>query len=97
VTAQRDFDVRMPSFLIESTYENEHGATGRQLRMQAYQALLTGAAGHVFGNNPIWHFDGPGIYAAPVDWKEALGSEGARGMTHLMKLMGALPWWELVP
>jgi hypothetical protein len=51
---QRARRERMPYILIEGVYENEQEATGRRLRMQAYQAVLLGAAGHVFGNNPIW-------------------------------------------
>jgi hypothetical protein len=94
---QRARPDRMPYFLIESTYENEHGATSQRLRMQAYQALLFGAAGQVFGNNPIWHFDGPGLYSTPVSWVEGLDSEGARSMTHLGSLMGAFAWWKMVP
>ena len=50
----------MPFFLIESAYENEHGAGELRVRIQAYQALLSGASGHIYGNNPVWHFDGPG-------------------------------------
>lgn len=88
---------RMPFFLIESVYENEHDATEQSLRTQAYQAVLSGAAGHVFGNNPIWHFDGRGIYPAPVTWQEALGSRGARSMTHLRELFTSVRWWELEP
>ena len=49
---------RMPFFLIEGVYENEHEATEQHLACQAYQAVLSGAAGQVFGNNPVWHFDG---------------------------------------
>jgi hypothetical protein len=86
-----------PFFLIESAYENEHEATERRLRTQAYQALLCGAAGQIFGNNPIWHFDGPGIYSAPVSWQEALGSRGAQSMTHLHELFTSVPWWHLRP
>lgn len=50
----------MPFFLIESAYENEEvfDATERHIRTQAYHALLCGAAGQVFGNNPVWHFGG---------------------------------------
>jgi hypothetical protein len=50
----------MPFFLIESAYENaeKYEATERHIRTQAYHAMLSGAAGQVFGNNPIWHFDG---------------------------------------
>ena len=88
---------RMPFFLIESAYENEHGITERGLRMQAYQAVLSGAAGQIFGNNPIWHFHGPGLVPAPVTWQQALDSPGARSMTHLHELMATIPWWRLEP
>lgn len=87
----------LPFFLIESGYENEHESSEQDLRRQAYQALLSGAAGQVFGNNPIWHFDGPGLYPAPTGWKDALASRGAWSMTHLHELLGSLPWWRLHP
>jgi hypothetical protein len=87
----------MPFFLIESAYENEHGATEWRLRLQAYQAVLTGASGHIFGNNPIWHFDGPGIYSVPTSWRAALGSRGAQSMTHLCSLFASVDWWRLKP
>ena len=87
----------MPFFLIESAYENEHEATERRLRTQAYHAVLCGAAGQVFGNNPIWHFDGPGIYPTPLTWQEALDSRGAQSMTHLRELLASVPWWLLEP
>lgn len=87
----------MPFLLIESTYENEHDADEQLLRMQAYQAVLSGASGHVFGNNPIWHFDGPGLFAAPMSWKEALDSPGARSMSLLRDLFSSVNWWLLVP
>lgn len=88
---------RKPFILIESAYENEHGATPTRLRAQAYDALLSGAAGQIFGNNPIWHFDGPGLHPAPVDWKQALASPGAESMRHVRALMERLPWWTLEP
>jgi hypothetical protein len=87
----------MTVFLIESAYENEHDATEQRLRTQAYQAMLSGAAGQVFGNNPIWHFDGPGVFPAPVTWREALDSRGAQSMTHLRNLLTTIPWWLLEP
>jgi uncharacterized protein DUF4038/collagenase-like protein with putative collagen-binding domain len=86
-----------PFFLIESSYENEHGSTEQLLRTQAYQAILSGAMGHVFGNNPIWHFDGPGLFRAPGSWREQLGSRGAVSMTHLRALFETMPWWTLEP
>jgi hypothetical protein len=87
----------MPFFLIESTYEGEHSASTRLLRTQAWHALLTGATGQIFGNNPIWHFSGPGLTSASGSWQQALDSPGARSMTALAKVFGALPWWRLVP
>ena len=86
-----------PFFLLESAYENEHGATEQRLRTQAYQAVLSGAAGQAFGNNPVWHFDGPGIYPISVTWQEALDSRGAQSMTHLHDLFTSVPWWLLEP
>lgn len=85
----------MPFFLIESVYENEHDATGQRLRTDAYHAVLSRAAGQVFGNNPMWHFDGPGLYPAPVTWQEALGSQGSLGMTYLRELLARVSWWLL--
>jgi hypothetical protein len=89
---------RMPFFLIEGVYENMHGADERLLRTQAYQAWLCGATGHVFGNDPIWHFDMPGYPPRPaMTWREALGSRGAQSMTSLRNLLAATPWWKLKP
>jgi hypothetical protein len=88
---------RMPFFLIESVYENEHEATEQLLRTQAYQAVLSGATGHIFGNNPIWHFEGRGSYDGPVTWQRALGSRGARSMTQLLNLLSSIHWWDLEP
>jgi hypothetical protein len=87
----------LPFFLLESGYENEHGASEHRIRVQAYQALLSGAAGQIFGNNPIWHFSGPGIFPAPVKWQDALGSRGAQSMSHLRNLFKTLPWWQFRP
>ncbi len=86
-----------PVILFESAYENEHGAGGERVRRQAYEALVSGACGHVFGNNPIWHFDGPGVHPAPSDWETQLDSAGARSMTHLKALFDRLPWWDFAP
>lgn len=88
---------RRPFILLESTYENEHGAGQDLIRTQAYQALLGGACGHVFGNNPIWHFDTPGAREAPVTWRQALDGPGTRGMQHLLALFSRMPWWRLAP
>ncbi|WP_353476550.1 DUF4038 domain-containing protein (plasmid) [Salipiger sp. H15] len=85
----------LPVVLIESRYENERDATPRSLRKAAYGAIMAGAAGQVFGNNPIWHFTRQGLFAAPRDWREELSSPGSVSMTHLREFFEAIPWWTL--
>lgn len=86
-----------PFFFMEGAYENEFGAGGERVRMQAYQALLSGASGQLFGNNPIWHFDGPGLHPSPTGWQEQLDSPGARSMSVLADLFSTVEWWRLEP
>ena len=78
-----------PFILIESTYEGEHNASPVQIRRQAYWAILSGAAGQVFGNRPLWLFD-PG-------WEAALDSQGSQDIARLARFFGVRPWHELVP
>jgi hypothetical protein len=87
----------MPFFLLEGIYENERQVTTTRLRTQAYHALLSGAAGQFFGNNPIWHFDGPGLFPTGFTWQQALDSPGSRSMGWLWGLFSGLEWWTLEP
>ena len=92
-----------PFVLIESTYEGErsegvqHDATPEQIRRQAYWPLLCGAFGQFFGNNPLWHFDGPGLFPTKITWQQALDSTGSRDMARLRDVFAGLPWQQLVP
>jgi Protein of unknown function (DUF4038)/Putative collagen-binding domain of a collagenase len=86
-----------PFVLIESVYEGEHDSRPEQIRRQAYWAMLSGGCGQFFGNNPIWHFDGPGLFPARMTWQEALAGTGSRDMGHLRDLFRDLPWTRLVP
>ncbi len=86
-----------PFVLIESTYEGEHNAIPAQVRRQAYWAMLGGACGQFFGNNPLWHFDGPGLYPTKVTWVQALNSIGSRDIARLGALFRQLPWYKLQP
>lgn len=86
-----------PFFFIEGIYEGEHHSTEQTLRGSAYSAVLSGASGQIFGNNPIWHFDGPDLFEQPKPWQEALDSRGAQSMTHLKALFDAVAWWTLEP
>jgi hypothetical protein len=91
-----------PFFLIESAYENDgfNAQTPTRMRTQAYQAILAGSTGELFGNNPIWHFDGPGCCSStqfPTTWKRALGLEGSKSMTVLGKVFADYAWHTLKP
>jgi hypothetical protein len=86
-----------PFVLIESTYENEHGSTPEQVRRQAYWAMTCGACGQFLGNNPIWHFDGPGLFKAPRGWRAELDGTGSRDIARLRTAFVNRPWHELVP
>lgn len=97
VLARTTADPGMPVIMIEGAYEGEHGAGAEKVRIQAYGAMLAGAAGQFFGNNPIWHFSGPGLYTAEQTWRESLDSPGAQSMTHLRALFDGLEWWRLEP
>ena len=54
-----------PTILVETHYENDFGKrTAEDVRAYPYRAVLSGSAGHLFGNKPLW-FCGRG-------WEEAL-------------------------
>jgi len=78
-----------PHFLLESTYEAERQSTPWSLRGQAYHAVLTGAAGHIFGSRDIWRFTS--------GWNAALGSAGSVSMTHVRALFESVRWSALEP
>ncbi|WP_342237880.1 apiosidase-like domain-containing protein [Inquilinus sp. OTU3971] len=86
-----------PFFLIEGIYEGEQGATAQTVRGIAYSAILSGACGQIFGNNPIWHFYGPGVHEQFMSWPEALSSPGSQSMTHLKEFFDGIDWWRLEP
>lgn len=77
-----------PFFLIEARYEND-GGDGPFIRLQAYQALLSGASGHLMGNDPMWYLG--------ANWRNVLDSEGARSMPFINALFTSRDWWLLVP
>jgi hypothetical protein len=95
--ANYNFKPTMPYFLIETTYEGEHNASAVQIRRQAYWAVLCGGFGHVMGNNPIWHFDGPGLFPVEATWQQAMDLPGSVGMMYWGKLFRSRDWFGLVP
>ncbi len=75
-------------FYIEGNYENE-AATFGCLIDQAAWSVMSGAVGHVFGNNPIWKF--------ATGWPSALNSPGSRAMSQLALLFNSRAWFRLEP
>lgn len=59
------------------------------VRRQAYWMMLSGAAGHVYGADPVWRFD-PG-------WANVLNDPSAFQMGNLRSLFGSRAWYNLVP
>jgi hypothetical protein len=88
-----------PFFLIESTYENEHGVAAARVREQSYSALLAGGMGQIYGNSPIWCFGPPDCFnpVGPPTWKGQLDSRGARDMAVLRSLFDSVPWSTFAP
>ncbi len=93
VLADYDRPNALPTFLVEANYELEHNAadlgTPEILRRQAYWALLSGAAGQLYGNRYTWPFvDG---------WQAHLDTPGSAQMTLVKFLFAPRQWWNLIP
>ena len=86
-----------PFILIESSYEGEHNSSEVQIRRQAYWSVLCGGFGHVFGNNPIWHFNGPTLFPTNTTWQQSIDLPGSVSMMYWGRLFRSRPWFELVP
>lgn len=70
------------------------------VRQAACWALLSGAAGHVYGNHNVWQFWQPGrepISHARTPWQQALDQPGAAQMGYARKLFESVAWHTLVP
>src|SRR5262249_13251257 len=95
---------KRPFFLIESSYENEHGSSPSLLRSEMIQPLIAGGAGFIFGNFPMWAFWKPGADpwqfddgAYPGGWSTALDSPGAHSATAVGTIFRPLAWNGLAP
>jgi hypothetical protein len=97
-----------PTFSIEGIYEQERHdplPTGDQLlRAQAHGAVAAGSFGHVFGNNPRWHFeiDEP-LYPYEGTWEDSLDDPdgdldlGTLHMQRFGELWTSMNWQDLQP
>ena len=85
---------RTPVFMGEANFEFERneatdGGSTRNLRLQEYWTMLSGATGQLYGNHYIWRFL-PG-------WRSYLDSPGVVQIGYMEGLFGARRWYDLVP
>ena len=88
----QDYERRhdLPRIFIEGMYEDGLQEPGqRDLRAQAYHAMLTGAQGHVYGQWDVWQFDN--------SWRDGVRRPGAYAMLVLSRLFGPLAGRQLIP
>lgn len=70
------------------------------IRQAAYWSMLSGAAGHTYGNHNVWQMWEEGLEPvswARTNWNEAIYQDGATQMGYMKKLLEARSWFELVP
>ena len=84
----------MPAFMIEANYEYEansgtDGGSTRNLRMQEYWTMLSGASGQLYGNLYTVRF--------PSGWQSHLDSPGVVQLGYMANLFGSRAWYNLVP
>lgn len=74
VSAAYNASPTRPFYYLEGLYEQEQSATRAQLRQQMWSALVVGGIGHVFGNNPRWHFECPvSLFGYSGTWRQSIG------------------------
>ncbi|MBN2089066.1 glycoside hydrolase family 140 protein [candidate division KSB1 bacterium] len=70
------------------------------VRQAAYWSMLSGAAGHTYGNHNIWQMWQPGrqpISSARTPWKDAVKHIGSIQMGHFRQLFESRPFQKLIP
>ncbi|MCB9150056.1 MAG: glycoside hydrolase family 140 protein [Caldilineaceae bacterium] len=88
----------LPFFLFESHYEQDwNNASALQTRKEAYVAILAGASGNHYGNNPIWHMNSISLNGINDSWKNHLDDEGRADMIHVKHLFESRNWPALIP
>ena len=83
-----------PVFMVEANYEfeslaNTDGGPPQNLRRQEYWAMLSGAAGQLYGSFYTWRF--------PQEWKANLDTPGVVQLGYMKDLFQPRKWYDLVP
>jgi chitodextrinase len=86
---------RIPVYLAETYYDFEEMVPGRsnrptkEFRWQQYWAILSGAAGHTYGNYDSVYLDG--------DWAPKLDTPAAANFSRWNQFFTSYAWYELQP
>jgi len=95
-----------PIVVTEPWYEFVEGnPTGKDIRLAAWGAVLSGAAGHTYGGGHVWLASVPespsrGGGAWPIEVGaeiESFDYEGAVSMQHLAAFFKKVKWWDMKP
>ena len=95
-----------PIVATEPWYEFVEGnPTGKDVRLAAWGAILSGAAGHTYGGGHVWLASVPeapsrGGGAWPIEVGKEIESfdyEGAVSMQHLASFFRNVKWWDMKP
>src|SRR6266851_4324075 len=82
-----------PVFLVEANYEFEGLLTGdgstQNLRQQEYWAMLSGAAGQLYGSAHTWQLQ--------KGWEANLDTSGVIQLSYMKNLFVSRKWQDLVP
>ena len=83
-----------PVFMVEANYEfesvpNTDGGSTQNLRRQEYWAMLSGAAGQLYGSFYTWRF--------AEGWKAHLDSPGVIQLVYMKDLFAPRKWYDLIP
>lgn len=92
---------RRPFIFFEGIYENIQAPDDgfeRNSRRQMYVPALCGASGAIYGNFPIWHFNGWASAPSPNDnWTNHLADAGRVSLRYFKALFESRQWWILAP
>jgi 2-hydroxychromene-2-carboxylate isomerase len=78
----RSLSPKRPTYLIETTYENERGVALAEIRAQQWRGLIGCGAGEISGTNPIWQFG--------ISWAAQLDSPLSKAQTRLHEITKAV-------
>jgi Protein of unknown function (DUF4038)/Putative collagen-binding domain of a collagenase len=80
----------LPAVLIDSTYENELGATPEMIRRQVYWAITSGTCGYFVGSTLLTPVSASGA-------GRLRSSKATCDLSTALRLIERVPWWRLQP